>query len=730
MSGTPIINQIHHYQRSIEKYSDNEKRILHCIEKLYMLPVTVQHLQETGVGRTVNGLRKYEGTVGDAAKALVAKWKTMVVDEESSDGDEGESCVPDISEGYSDNSDSSIDKDVQTQSTRCKLDDIQDRVSKKSKEHESKHSSSRPKQPSLDNPKQKDSNTRSHHENNLDRNEKVVDQSLSLKTSYKNSDSNHESKRKRKSSDSGESKNTKHNSKKLNNDTSNHNNNSVSSKKKYSNELSHYKVDAFVENNGDAQKSRKRRSFSSDKNIDKSRNSNINESEDESISNVDLTSKRKNKEKYDSNIKIKTEKLENLTSKHKSKSHNEKTHEQRKEEIHNTSTTLNNSNDTTSHRKDKSESKSKRVYKDSSERKKSESESKSKGHKKSKDQKKINGDGGIDCNSGTSFAEALGMCAGPVSLRKKNSTVPSKSENAVSLSSKPKVKTEFSSVKTEFPAVKIEPPSLKTDEPPSLLAPNVKLEPLKVDLDSTLPEINPNYKPLPVIPAIHRKFEERKALDEAIYAKNIRTKVYSGNKSGYTSVPSLYELCIRVLIENIEALEFTGGVPYYIIKPVLERATADQLFMIEHYNPYLIEDTDELWKFHCNREFRSKVREEMESWREMYMRCLDEREAKLKTLTANIKQSIDKSLPVRSTIMAYVDDVAKPPRNILRKQAKYGTANTSSSSDIKKKIIASSLGATKVSVPAPISRSSGIVKKHKAPLMAKALQLIKGRYKR
>lgn len=67
------------------------------------------------------------------------------------------------------------------------------------------------------------------------------------------------------------------------------------------------------------------------------------------------------------------------------------------------------------------------------------------------------------------------------------------------------------------------------------------------------------------------------------------------------------------------ALEFTGGVPYDIIKPVLERATPDQLFTLEHYNPYLIEDTGTLWQFHCNREFRNKQRQEMESWREMYM---------------------------------------------------------------------------------------------------------------
>lgn len=103
-------------------------------------------------------------------------------------------------------------------------------------------------------------------------------------------------------------------------------------------------------------------------------------------------------------------------------------------------------------------------------------------------------------------------------------------------------------------------------------------------------------------------------------------------------------MCIRVLIENIDgkhfvfcdyyaliyqyfnnehfllpALEFTGGVPFDILKPILERATPDQLFMLEHYNPYLIEDTDTLWQYHCNREFRSNDRQEMESWREMYM---------------------------------------------------------------------------------------------------------------
>lgn len=45
----------------------------------------MHHLQETGIGRSVNVLRKDEGEVGVAAKALIAKWKAMVAAEESSD---------------------------------------------------------------------------------------------------------------------------------------------------------------------------------------------------------------------------------------------------------------------------------------------------------------------------------------------------------------------------------------------------------------------------------------------------------------------------------------------------------------------------------------------------------------------------------------------------------------------------------------------------------------------
>lgn len=58
-------------------------------------------------------------------------------------------------------------------------------------------------------------------------------------------------------------------------------------------------------------------------------------------------------------------------------------------------------------------------------------------------------------------------------------------------------------------------------QPLPLLSPNVKLEPLSVNLASTLPEISPNYKPLPYINPVHRK-EEDKVLTNVIYVKNQR----------------------------------------------------------------------------------------------------------------------------------------------------------------------------------------------------------------
>lgn len=53
------------------------------------MDVTVTHLQATGIGRTVNVLRKDDGEVGSLAKSLISKWKQMVAAESSDYSEEG-----------------------------------------------------------------------------------------------------------------------------------------------------------------------------------------------------------------------------------------------------------------------------------------------------------------------------------------------------------------------------------------------------------------------------------------------------------------------------------------------------------------------------------------------------------------------------------------------------------------------------------------------------------------
>ncbi|XP_043676753.1 transcription elongation factor B polypeptide 3 [Vespula pensylvanica] len=748
-----VVEKIQHCQRNIKKCCDNEDKMLHYIQRLYTLPVTVQHLQDTGVGRTVNALRKYEGGVGDAAKALVAKWKAMVADEETSDGeDEDEACVPDAPESYDSPESPKLKEKQKADSTmkisRRKSDSSKHRSQQKPEknyvsEHNSKHSS------------KSDIKVKSENESNIN---KESSKHLKNESQKEKHDKSHSSKH--------ESKQEKRlNSNDIKNSSSTH-------LKKSSDKLSHNsKLDSNTGDNEESNKKRKLDSSNSGRKKSKRRKHSENESEEdrsiyhaekqstdefetelnkktEVLSKQDVLNKVESKsEKNKSREKgkqssSKEEKVHNDKNKKKSDENREK--QKTKDSHHSNKSSTSKSHHSSSNkdhvkdkdktkRKESEEKKHKHQSKNSSDTKETKS-----GFKETKEKVKIkqeiNGDEGIDCNSGASFAEALGMCTVAPSLRKRHNNSPNLSSAKVI-----KLETNISSTlnNKKQSSVKNEPTSSDSLHPLSLLSPNVKLEPLSVNLASTLPEISPNYKPLPYINPVHRK-EEDKVLSDVIHVKNQRTKVYSGNKTGYTSVPSLYEICIRVLIENIDALEFTGGVPYDIIKPVLERATPDQLFMLEHYNPYLIDDTDALWQFHCNREFRNKQREEMETWREMYMRCLDEREAKLKTLTANIKQSIDKTVPLRSTKLAYVDNVVKPPRNVLKKQAKYGTANSvpTSTSDLKKKLIIGGgpTAATNISVPPPpmnrVKSSSAMTKKTKAPLMAKALQLIKGRYKR
>ncbi|KAB0800486.1 hypothetical protein PPYR_01375 [Photinus pyralis] len=746
-----LIAGILHYQHCLDKYArrNDEARVLYCLSKLYKMPICIEHLEKTGVGRTVNSLRKLNGDIGEAAKTLVGKWKEMV----AAISDEKETnSVPKIEPA----------KKQETDKEKCKSE----------KEHNSSHRGSDKRSSFLTETKshsrktQEESSSynedtkikRDNGKSHYSQSSSVSDDENTSKKSvneYKNKKeySKHKSKRKRDSSEESqnESDSEKHRSKfhksradetltknkKLDNKQHDESSDEETS---HSKQTVRKKVDdkpSKSSSNRDKDVDRKSQGGSSSKHRKTNSKRYTSESEEEEV----VKSKHKSHSSRDKSSSSKhkkssrdDEKEENRKSKHKQSKKDEKSSSKcRPKQLSDSEEDTNRNgfdsdesdNDVKVERKKIRTDEKKDKVKDEPKLKKSKgssdksdkrhsSSSSSKSEKKSSRKSNIEiGENGICSGSGASFAEALGMCVSSSKASKKKVAVvrPYSPDNAPS-------------------------------NVPELLTPTKKLTPLDVTVDNLLPEITPNYRPmgLPYSTGSKKVINDDEVLGALMYSKISRTKVYSGNKVAWGAVPSLFDICTRVLQDNIDALEYTGGVPYLILKPVIERANPDQLFMLEHHNPYLIEDTDELWQLHCNKEFRSKKREELETWRDMYMRCLDEREAKLQALTANIKQSQDKSLPVRQTKLAYVDSVVKPPRNILRKQAKHGTGSLEKRPAITPSArlsqIAVSGAAGQVAVPNPGPRaasstgapySTAIVKPKKAPLMQKTLALMKSR---
>ncbi|XP_029475813.1 elongin-A isoform X2 [Rhinatrema bivittatum] len=207
----------------------------------------------------------------------------------------------------------------------------------------------------------------------------------------------------------------------------------------------------------------------------------------------------------------------------------------------------------------------------------------------------------------------------------------------------------------------------------------MKIEVVPALPDIPLPPIQPNYRPLPSIEAVQKK----KVLSSPVEEEdagftgrrlNSKMQVYSGSKTAYLpKMMSLYQQCIRVLANNIDSIYEVGGVPFSVLEPVLEKCTPEQLYRIEECNHVLVEDTDRLWMQHCQRDFKNEKAEEFESWREMYLRLHDAREQRLLMLTQNIRSAHANKPKCRQAKMAFVNSEAKPPRDVRRRQEKFGT---------------------------------------------------------
>lgn len=274
-------------------------------------------------------------------------------------------------------------------------------------------------------------------------------------------------------------------------------------------------------------------------------------------------------------------------------------------------------------------------------------------------------------------------------------------------------------------------------------------ESLRLDLDlpplpsslsvtnSLLPEIQPTYKPVR-LPAEFSDGSPRKKkgvvageVDEhALMSRKSRTQVFSGRRlqAAGGTITSLYELAMKILIEHIDALGDTGGVPYDILHPVLEKCNPQQLLHLEECNPYFIGDTDPLWERHCGRDFKGTKPKPGQGWRELYMQNEIEREDRLKKINQKIAASQAAKKPERQAQIAFVHTEAKPPRDVRRKQAKFGTGSKVSPAI---PVTAPSRNASQAH-QRNLGTSNSPAKKHAvpAPMMKKTMKLFKNQRNR
>merc|ERR1712025_198918 len=122
--------------------------------------------------------------------------------------------------------------------------------------------------------------------------------------------------------------------------------------------------------------------------------------------------------------------------------------------------------------------------------------------------------------------------------------------------------------------------------------------------------------------------------------------------------------------------------------------------------------------------FPKHQREEMETYRELYERMIEEEKEKLDKLMGKVQNSYA-SLKTnnKQTKLTYVDSVAKPPRGVKRAQEKNGTfLPVGSSLDKVKKARMN----PRNEAPNAPSTASAAKKPKVAPMMARTLKMARG----
>ena len=143
-----------------------------------------------------------------------------------------------------------------------------------------------------------------------------------------------------------------------------------------------------------------------------------------------------------------------------------------------------------------------------------------------------------------------------------------------------------------------------------------------------------------------------------------RRKLASGE---CIEIPSLEDLCLAVMRENIDKIEYLGPyVSYEMFKPVMRQLPAEQLEKLECFNPHFHPESDELWKELVAGRWKAHADRlgSYESWKEKYISLHNDDESRLKSARSRLEDRMKEASNKRKTVM-----VEEIPRMVKRGRA-------------------------------------------------------------
>ena len=109
-----------HYKRKLSRHLDDDTPdiVLHCLDKLAQIPVNISILQDTGIGKVVNHLKKSDNadeSIIEKARAIVQKWKDIVANEEEAmrQKEAATASPDDDDEDHDDNDDDDVEHEAE-----------------------------------------------------------------------------------------------------------------------------------------------------------------------------------------------------------------------------------------------------------------------------------------------------------------------------------------------------------------------------------------------------------------------------------------------------------------------------------------------------------------------------------------------------------------------------------------------------------------------------------------